>query len=256
MSNESNAYGTNLARVHAHVGPQDECTPCAPDGPDAKRNGADLARARACVGPQSETHRGSVPDHERQALASGFGAELAKLRSATSFSQARLGDLAGLRGDHIGRLERGQRRPTVAAIIAVSRILVPEAQREATQRRLATLAGTSLREGKARKKQAKENKHRRAAIQSSQRVVRQMQQSIRMKEARGEIVAGNFRSLAERLAEQTERLKAEMVPEAPVIRGYEPRPSRPRSRRKADILAYGRQLLRLNDPEDDDEDEL
>ncbi|WP_197023109.1 helix-turn-helix domain-containing protein [Arthrobacter sp. MA-N2] len=197
-----------------------------------------------------------MPDHEREALASGFGAELARLRAATSFSQARLGDLAGLRGDHIGRLERGQRRPTVAAIIAITRILVPEAQREATQRRLAALAGTSLREGKARKKQAKENKHRRAAIQSSQRVVQRMQENIRMKEARGELVAGNFRSLAERLAEQTERLKAEMVPEVPGIKGHEPRMSRPRSRRKADILAYGRQFLRLNDPEDDDDDEL
>ena len=111
-SNRWNADGTDLALACAFVGPYDERTPF----------------------PSGDEHRGSVPEGERERLAAGFGAELIRLRKQSSVSQSRLGDLAGLRGDHIGRLERGQRRPTVAAILAVTRILVPEEEREAARK--------------------------------------------------------------------------------------------------------------------------
>jgi transcriptional regulator with XRE-family HTH domain len=207
--------------------------------------------------PETTAHRGSVPDLERRRLADGFGAELARLRKEVGFSQGRLGELAGLRGDHIGRLERGKRRPTVAAILAVSRILMPESGREAVQQRLAGLAGNSLREGAARKKQAKDNRGRRRALASVQRSAREMQMAIRVKEAQGQLVAGDFRRLADRLAAQAARLKAETTADAPVIKGHIPYTARPASRRKADIMAWADARIRyadMADAEADDEE--
>jgi transcriptional regulator with XRE-family HTH domain len=215
--------------------------------------GPDLARARTCVGPQSAStgsgheslkHRGTVPDEERERLAASFGAELVRLRNEVGFSQGRLGGLAGLRGDHVGRLERGQRRPSVGAILALTRILVPVDGRESVQERLAALAGTSLREGAARKKQAADNKNRRLALGSARRTSAQMQQTIRAKEARGELVAGDFRRLADKMAAEVDRLRADQRPEGATITGRAPsvgrsrRQDRPRSRSMKDIEAW------------------
>lgn len=233
------------------------------EDPSAHAYGTDLARAYACVGPHSAStvsgqgsleHRGIVPDEERERLAAGFGAELVRLRNGTGFSQGRLGALAGLRGDHVGRLERGQRRPSVAAILALARILVPADGREAAQERLAALAGTSLREGAARKKQAADNKNRRLALASARRTSSQMQQTIRAKEARGELVAGDYRRLADRMAAEVGRLQAEVKPDAPTISGHAPYRAKPASRRKADILAWAESRMRFMDPEEDDDE--
>lgn len=213
------------------------------------RNGADLARARACVGPEDasapcEPHWGSVPDSERERLATGFGAELYRLRQVTGFSQAVVGDLAGLRGDHVGRLERGQRRPSVAAILALCRVLVPKEEREAARERLAALAGESLREGAARKKQANDNKHRRKSVAIAQRTAGKMRKTIREKEARGELVAGDFRRLVEKLEAEVARLRADQRPDGATITGRAPsvgrsrRQDRPRSRSMKDIEAW------------------
>jgi transcriptional regulator with XRE-family HTH domain len=199
-------------------------------------NGADLARAHACVGPQSActrceselVHRGSVPDEEREFLAAGFGAELRRLRKAAALSQARVGDLAGLRGDHVGRLERGKRRPTVAAIKTLCRIIVPEEEREATETRLAKLCGDSLREGAERKKQARDNKHRRASLASLMRTHRTIKGALLAAERRGEVTSGSLRNLAEMLGETVARLRSETTPDPSGINGVTARESRPR----------------------------
>lgn len=181
---------------------------------------------------------------ERGQLAAGFGAELYRLRKVTGFSQARVGDLAGLRGDHVGRLERGQRRPSVAAILALCRVLVPKEEREAAQERLAALAGESLREGATRKKQANDNKHRRKALAIAQRTVGKMRMTIREKEVRGELVAGDFRLLVEKMEAEVGRLKADQPPKGAAIQGRAPsagrsrRLDRPRSRSMKDIEAW------------------
>jgi transcriptional regulator with XRE-family HTH domain len=198
--------------------------------------GSDLARTCACVGPQSTctrcesdfAHRGSVPDDEREFLAAGFGAELKRLRLAAALSQTRLGELAGLRGDHVGRLERGKRRPTIAAVKTLCRIIAPEAEREAVESRLATLAGASLREGAFRRKQARDNKHRRAALASAMKAHRTMKSALRDAERRGEVTSGSLRNLADRLGETVDRLRAETTTEPAGIKGITPRDSRPR----------------------------
>jgi transcriptional regulator with XRE-family HTH domain len=226
--------------------------------------GADLARARTGVGPYDGCiafpsdleHRGSVPDAERERLAAGFGAELIRLRKESAVSQIRLGELAGLRGDHIGRLERGQRRPTVAAILAVSRILVAAGEREAVQQRLAALAGTSLREGTARKKQAKEHRARRKSLAAAENVARQARSMIRAKEMRGELVAGNLRAFADRSEQMVQRIRSEAAIAPEEIPGYRPHTARPASRRKADILAWAESYMRFNDADGDDGDDL
>jgi transcriptional regulator with XRE-family HTH domain len=228
--------------------------------PHSYRNGTDLARAHACVGPEDasipcEPHFGSVPDEERERLAGGFGAELHRLRQVTGFSQARTGDLAGLRGDHVGRLERGQRRPSVAAILALCRVLVPKWEREAAQERLAALAGESLREGAARKKQAQDNKHRRKALAIAQRTAAMMRQQIREKEARGVIVAGDYRGLVEKLEGEVKRLKADQRPEPATIKGHAPYRSKPAGRSRAAILAWAESRIRFMDDQDDDGEE-
>lgn len=222
----SNAHGTNLARARADVGPQDASTPCEP----------------------VSAHRGSVPDKERERLAATFGAELVKLRKDNRLSQAKLGDLAGLRGDHLGRLERGQRRPTVAAIQALARVLVPEADRTAVEQHLAHAAGYSLREGTARKRQAREHRDRRLALASSEKALRLMRNRIRVAEARGEIVSGTYRSIADSTEQIVARLKAQQAAEPKGIPGYEAMSSRPASRRKADILEWASGNPRLHTP--------
>lgn len=200
-NDHANGNGAHLARVCAGVGPQSACTP---------------------FGTVSD-HPGSVPDDEREFLAAGFGAELKRLRKAAELSQVRLGELAGLRGDHVGRLERGRRRPSVASVKAVCRILVSEDDREAAESRLAALAGESLREGAPRKKQAKDNKHRRASLSAAEKAHRRLEATIRAKEARGELVAGNLRSMAVKLGDTVTRLRAETKSELAGIKGVSPR---------------------------------
>lgn len=224
-ASETVPHGTPL-RARTGVGPYDASTPCA----------------------SALDHRGSVPDEERERLAASFGAELVKLRKDNRLSQARLGDLAGFRGDHLGRLERGQRRPTVAAIQTLARVLVPAPEREAVEQALAAAAGSSLREGSARKRQARDHRDRRLALTHAENAQRLMRTRIRAAEARGEIVSGSLRSMADKTARIVERLKAEQAALPKGIAGYEPITARPASRRKADILAWAAGNARLNTP--------
>lgn len=204
-------------------------------------------------------HWGSVPDDEREFLAGGFGAELKRLRASAALSQARCGDLAGVRGDHIGRLERGQRRPTANVIQVLSRILASETAQEATQTRLTALAGTSLREGAVRKKQAKDNKNRRKALASSVKAQRTLKSIIRAKEARGEVVAGNVRNLADKLGDTVDRLRSEGTPaigaprDTKSLKNRGRRVDRPKSLRMKDIEAW--LDSHASEPFEDDDDD-
>lgn len=207
---------------HPHAGPVH-----APVGPS---QGAELPRA---------PHPGSVPEEERRKL-EPFGTELRTLRKEAGLSQKRLGDLAGLRGDHLGRLERAQRRPTVGAIKALAGVLAPDGERDALEQRLAGLAGSSLREGAERKKQRRENRQRRLAVRELQAAQSKIVRAIRRKEERGELVPGPLRRLAEQNAQTLERLKATAVPDPEPIRGYAPLDMRTRSGRltKVEVLSW------------------
>lgn len=133
---------------------------------------------------------------------------------------------------------------------------MPKEEREAAQERLAALAGESLREGTVRKKQAKDNKHRRKALAIAQRTAGRMRQTIREKEARGEIVAGDFRRLVEKLEAEVGRLKAEQRPEPATIKGHTPYMSKPAGRSRAAILAWAESRMRFMDDEDGEDDDL
>jgi transcriptional regulator with XRE-family HTH domain len=235
MTTEPHPYanGTHLARARTGVGPYNGCTPF----------------------PSDLEHRGSVPAAERERLAGSFGAELIRLRKESAVSQVRLGELAGRRGDHIGRLERGQRRPTVAAILAVSRILVATGEREVVQQRLAALAGESIREGTAPKKQAREHRDRPKSLAAAGNTARNMRSIIRAKEMRGELVAGNLRSMAEKSERMVTRLREETRTAPEQIEDHRPHTARPASRRKEDILAWAESYVRFNKHDEDDGEE-
>lgn len=208
-------------------------------------HGANLGRARVRVGPSDaylpSEHAGGVPEAERHRL-EPFGNELRSLRMATGLSQQRLGELAGLRGDHIGRLERAQRRPTVGAIKALARILAEEAGREELERRLARLAGDSLREGAERRKQRAENRNRRLAVHSLQESHRKLRVAIRRQEAAGQIVSGSLRRVEQQTAELLERFKGQSQPDPEPISGYPAADERPRRGRltKPEVLAWAK----------------
>jgi transcriptional regulator with XRE-family HTH domain len=196
MTGNGNAYGTNLARVHAGaLGHED-----SPDGTDA-RNGFPAAPAHTHVGPAQGDHpngsesnahgvhtsgtnapvgprldgntdtRGLVDPEERERL-QPFGNEVRAMRKAAGLTQEQLGKLAGIGVTHISRLEHGRRRPSVDAIKALARVMAPEGTTDTAEQRLARLAGDSLRTGAARRKRQRDNKHRRAALKQIERARR------------------------------------------------------------------------------------
>lgn len=144
----------------------------------------------------------------------------------------------------------------MAAILAVSWILVPEGDREAAQQRMASLAGASLREGTARKKQAREHRGRRKSLATAENSARSLRSIIRAKEARGELVAGNLRSLADKSEQMVQRLRSETKNAPEEIPGYRPHTSSPVSRRKADIMAWAESYMRFNEADGADDDDL
>ncbi|WP_242702136.1 hypothetical protein [Arthrobacter cavernae] len=80
---------------------------------------------------------------------------------------------------------------------------------------------------------------------------------IRAQEARGELVAGNLRSLAEKLGETVTRLRSETTPDPVGIKGVTARDApkrrldRPRSRSLKDIEAWA---ASWRDKDDDDDE--
>jgi transcriptional regulator with XRE-family HTH domain len=52
-----------------------------------------------------------------------FGASLASRRHEAGFSQERLANISGLHRTYIGGLERGERNPTVATLVALAAAL-------------------------------------------------------------------------------------------------------------------------------------
>lgn len=174
-----------------------------------------LGEQRACAPVRPRTiattrSNGEVGAEERQRLAAGFGADLRKMRKANKLTQEKLGDLAGLRGDSLGRLERGQRRPTVDVIKSLVRVLVSKDEREAVEQALAASAGESLREGNERKKRAKENKHRKVALAKMEETARKARRQIAMLEARGLPVSPILRRATDTAV--IDRLRADLAP--------------------------------------------
>ena len=207
--------------------------------------GTEVREPRGSQGadPAAE-HPGSVPEEERRRL-EPFGKELRALRKESGLSQQKLGELAGLRGDHVGRLERAQRRPSVGAIKALVRVLAAEPAREELEQRLAGLAGDSLREGAERKKQRRENRHRRLAVGSIQSIQRKLQTAIRQQEANGQIVSGTLRRQVELNTKVLERLNATAKPDPEPIKDHSPidDPLRRARMTKAELLAWARSGL-------------
>lgn len=237
------------SRGHAHIGPSDvtdrltgqtqKCAP-APVGPTLNGN--------------TDT-RGLVGNDEREHLASGFGSKLRELRKASGLSQDRLSKLAGIGVTHLSRLEHGRRRPSVDAIKSLARVLRGPDDSDAVERKLALLAGDSLREGAARRKRHRENKHRREAASMHKKHVEQVRRLLQAKERAGLPVSDSLRAMA--ASDVSERL----APPAPErgIRGVTAkdarRPSRitrPKGRSLKDIEAWLRENGVEYEPDDED----
>ncbi|MCA4132945.1 helix-turn-helix transcriptional regulator [Arthrobacter sp. M4] len=272
----SYSYGTNPPHVYAHVGPDvhsnrsdagngfDAARVPAHVGPSPDRNevtGQKPKSAHTHVGPELNGNtdtRGLVPAEERERLRP-FGDEVRAMRKALSLSQEQLGKLAGIGTTHISRLEQARRRPSVDAIKALARILSPASETDAVERRLAALAGDSLRTGAARRKRQTDNKHRVAALREIERTNRKLK-TLRASRSGGRDLSGLVQA-EEAIAA---RLRAEIVAEAPGIRGVVPADEqarsnrfvfgRPRSRSLKDLEAWldGHKHLIEADIDDDD----
>ena len=256
-TNGANRNGSDSSRVCAPVGLTAEPTRCAIDQMHADAEAAEMElladvpygtdsvrvmRVGLTLDGNTDT-RGHVSEEEREHL-QAFGAEVRAMRKAAGLTQVQMGKLAGMGAVHVSRLETGRRRPSVDAIKALARILAPSGTSEAVEQRLGKLAGDSLREGAARRKRQRDNKHRREALAEAERAHRKMRNIIRDKESRGEIVAGDLRSFADRMGETVQRLRAKATPADNGIRGVrakDARPpwlNRPRSRSQKDILEW------------------
>lgn len=161
--------------------------------------------------------RGIVTDAEREHLAQGFGKVMRSMREQHGLTLQQLGDLAGAGKPHLSRLERGERRPSVDLIQAVCRVYAPsEAHQEALAKRLADLAGESLREGAQRKKRRLEAKARREARALFLQQVRTARRHIAELEAAGRPVHPTLRKLAS--SDLAERVAGPPVAEDPGIK--------------------------------------
>jgi transcriptional regulator with XRE-family HTH domain len=56
-----------------------------------------------------------------------LGRGIRRCRKATSLSQEQLGGEAGLSRNYIGQIERGEREAKIKSLIAIARVLGPEA---------------------------------------------------------------------------------------------------------------------------------
>ena len=60
---------------------------------------------------------------DTQAILAGLGQAIRELRSSRRLSQEELGNQAGLHRNYVGGIERGERSPTVAAVIELALVL-------------------------------------------------------------------------------------------------------------------------------------
>lgn len=199
--------------------------------------------------------RGLVGDEERERLAASFGSKLRELRKASGLSQDQLSKLAGIGVVHLSRLEHGRRRPSVDAIKSLARVLSAPDDCEAVERKLALLAGDSLREGAARKKRQRENKHRREAASMHKKHTEQARRLLQAKERAGLPISDSLRAMA------SSDVSEWLAPPAaePGISGVTakdtkrpPRISRPRGRSLKDIEAWLRENGVEYERDDDD----
>ncbi|QSZ53070.1 hypothetical protein AYX19_08715 [Paenarthrobacter ureafaciens] len=211
------------------------------------------AHVRPILNGNTDT-RGLVSAEEREYL-QPFGRELRALRKKSGLTQERLGKLAGIGTTHISRLEQGRRRPSVDAIKALAVVVCGRTDPEPVEQKLAVLAGKSLREGAARRKRRRENKHRREAVSLHKKQTEHARRLLAHKERLGLPVPESLKALAS--SDIAERLAP--LPDEPGIKGViardapKPRIARSIGRSHKDIEAW----LRANAvPEDaDDEDD-
>jgi transcriptional regulator with XRE-family HTH domain len=257
------SHGVNAVRGYAHVGPSNS----------GEGNGSDGSRARAHVGLRRGPNgsekvgsgvlngntdtRGLVGADERERLASGFGSKLRELRKASGLSQERLGKLAGIGITHLSRLEQGRRRPSVDAIKALARVVCGPAGPDGVEQKLARLAGDSLREGAARRKRHRQNKHRREAVALESKMTAQARKLLEAKQRNGLPVSDSLLALA--TSDIAERLGAPV--EDPGIHGVVARDAprkhridRPRSRSLRDIKAWVHANAVPEDSDDEDDE--
>lgn len=100
---------------------------------------------------------GEVTGDERAFLATGFGAQLKQLRRTRKLTQQETAGMAGISQMYLSRLERGHRRPTIDAVTALVSVLAPDDQ-DAVRNHFVELAGDSLRESAARRRQRRESR--------------------------------------------------------------------------------------------------
>lgn len=84
----------------------------------------DVARVRSQPARQWE-RCGPLPVAERERLAAGFGARVRALRGERGWSQERLAEVVGCDRRTVGRLERGEHRPTRQQIAWLARAFTP-----------------------------------------------------------------------------------------------------------------------------------
>lgn len=92
------------------------------DGADVPRSGVP-----ACARVRSQwVRRGPLPVEVSGSLTAGFGARVRDLRLACGWSQEKVAEAIGVDRRTVGRLELGQRRPTLEQLVLLARALAPE----------------------------------------------------------------------------------------------------------------------------------
>ncbi|MGJ9371816.1 hypothetical protein [Nesterenkonia sp. CF4.4] len=124
-------------------------------------------------------------------------------------------------------------------------MIAPAGEQEAVTDRLATLAGASLREGATRRRWAKDNKQRRSALRSAQDTARQMRNKIRLMEARGQIVPGNVRKMADLMEATVSKLQVEIADQPAGIPGHTPIDAVPEKLRRGQTRSSQHLLARI-----------
>lgn len=92
--------------------------------PEEDRTSAPRARDVARV-RSPWTRSGPLPVEVREHLAAGFGARVRELRAGAGWSQERLAEVLGCDRRTVGRLERGEHRPSRQQVAWLARAFTP-----------------------------------------------------------------------------------------------------------------------------------